>query len=180
MYTKIQTFTRRHAESFPSLRPPMSKVFKTLIRRTIIISPGTSFSMSITFRPPQRVTHHRRLQNCIFSKMISTLRNLFLRGIQRQLCEQYKMSKKMFYVLSPCVCLTTVTSVSMKTASNFKAKMVTSEYPSVPLFHVIPWRCLTPSCCLCVLFRTPHRLLSCSEMSGTNAEKAGVIHDVND
>lgn len=129
---------RRHAESFLSLRPPISKVFKTLIRRTIIISPGTSFSMSITFRPPQRVTHHKLLQNCIFSKIISTVINLFLHGIQRRLCEQYKMSKKMFYVLSPCVFLTAVTSVSMKTASNFKAKMATSAYPSAPLFHVIP------------------------------------------
>lgn len=100
MYTKIQTFTRRHGESFLSLRPPVSKVFKTLIRRTIIISPGTSFSMSVTFRPPQRVTHHKLLQNCIFSKIISTLRNLFLRGIQRHLCEQYKMSKKKCFMSS--------------------------------------------------------------------------------
>lgn len=40
-----------------SFRPPVSKVFTTLFRQTIILSPGTSFSLPVTFHPLQECEH---------------------------------------------------------------------------------------------------------------------------
>lgn len=40
---------------FNFFRPPVSKVFTTLLPQTIILSPGTSFSLPITFHPLKEV-----------------------------------------------------------------------------------------------------------------------------
>lgn len=45
-------------------RPPVSRIFTVSIPQ-IIVSPGTSASIAITFRPLQRVKHHNLKQNCI-------------------------------------------------------------------------------------------------------------------
>lgn len=44
-------------------RPPVSKFFTTSITQLIVISPGTSFSVPITFTPLLRVTHHHFIQH---------------------------------------------------------------------------------------------------------------------
>ncbi|XP_075896045.1 cilia- and flagella-associated protein 65 isoform X3 [Nelusetta ayraudi] len=44
------------------VRPPASKVFNTLIPRSILISPGTSFSMQVTFKPQQKCEYEDNIE----------------------------------------------------------------------------------------------------------------------
>ncbi|GAA6231328.1 coiled-coil domain-containing protein 108 [Lates japonicus] len=44
------------------LRPPVSKFFTTLIPQIIVVSPGTSFSISVTFRPLQRCEYEDSIE----------------------------------------------------------------------------------------------------------------------
>ncbi|XP_029315132.1 LOW QUALITY PROTEIN: cilia- and flagella-associated protein 65 [Cottoperca gobio] len=44
------------------VRPPVSKFFTTLISKTIVISPGTSFSVPISFRPLQRCEYEDSIE----------------------------------------------------------------------------------------------------------------------
>lgn len=140
------TYLLTHTLSLPPPRPPVSQFFTTLIPQTIVISPGTSFSMPVTFRPLQRVAHrtHTRTHTHTLLK------------------------KWLFLYFCLDVCLIAPPSVSMRTALNFKEKTGAFKCPSVPPFPVVPWRCRTPSCCHSALFNTPHILHSCSETSGTN------------
>lgn len=66
-YSKIRTFSWPLVELFNSLRPPASKVFNTFIPRSILISPGTSFSMQVTFKPQQKVKLHNFLMKIILT-----------------------------------------------------------------------------------------------------------------
>ncbi|TSK92887.1 Cilia- and flagella-associated protein 65 [Bagarius yarrelli] len=45
-----------------SFRPPVSKAFTTLFPQTILISPGTSFSLPITFHPLQECEHRDSIE----------------------------------------------------------------------------------------------------------------------
>ncbi|MCJ8732733.1 hypothetical protein PDJAM_G00214590 [Pangasius djambal] len=57
-YTKSLTLKNVHEKLQKlSFRPPVSKVFTTLFPQTIILSPGTSFSLPITFHPLQECEH---------------------------------------------------------------------------------------------------------------------------
>ncbi|XP_069010849.1 cilia- and flagella-associated protein 65 [Embiotoca jacksoni] len=44
------------------IRPPVSKFFSTLIPQIIVLSPGTSFSMPVTFRPLQRCEYEDSIE----------------------------------------------------------------------------------------------------------------------
>lgn len=70
IHTKRHTSYDCHIFSLPPCRPPASKFFTTSIPQTVVISPGTSLTVPITFRPLQRVTHHKLTQN-LFVALIS-------------------------------------------------------------------------------------------------------------
>ncbi|MFT7819269.1 coiled-coil domain-containing protein 108, partial [Arapaima gigas] len=54
-FTKSLTLKNVHSELQKlTFRPPISTVFSTLLPQTILLSPGTSFSLPITFRPLQK------------------------------------------------------------------------------------------------------------------------------
>ncbi|TKS67476.1 Cilia- and flagella-associated protein 65 [Collichthys lucidus] len=44
------------------VRPPVSKFFTTMIHQTIVLSPGTSFSVPVTFRPVQRCEYEDSIE----------------------------------------------------------------------------------------------------------------------
>ncbi|KAK9537382.1 hypothetical protein VZT92_005007 [Zoarces viviparus] len=44
------------------VRPPVSKIFTTFIRQMIVLSPGTSFSMPVCFRPLQRCAYEDSIE----------------------------------------------------------------------------------------------------------------------
>ncbi|XP_029113584.1 cilia- and flagella-associated protein 65 [Scleropages formosus] len=54
-FTKTLTLKNVHSELQKlSFRPPVSTVFSTILPQTILLSPGTSFSLPVTFRPLQK------------------------------------------------------------------------------------------------------------------------------
>ncbi|KAI5107294.1 cilia- and flagella-associated protein 65, partial [Silurus meridionalis] len=89
-----------------SFRPPMSKVFTTLFPQTICISPGTSFSLPITFHPRQECEHGDSIEfQCKEGTFVVKLRAVMLHhalelpdSVQLPLCAVQHSTNTSFFI----------------------------------------------------------------------------------